>query len=222
MAGRSADFANMQHKLKFAAVVEEQDRFLRILQESGVPITELGEIETSTAKELIGSRSLIIDLIPAIRMPDVQEGVIRMLHQSPSAEVLNGDLMSLFRELDDPSGQVRWVIGNALADTAQPGDFDALVELATDSSYGYSREMLLLGLARTKDPRALDVLTKLLEDPQLAGYAVIALGQLKDPRARPAVEPFLDHPISWIRQEARKSLKRIERAAGGARNRPAD
>ncbi len=50
-----------------------------------------------------------------------------------------------------------------------------------------------------------------LNDPALAGYAIMALGKLKSQKARPAIERFLDHPQSWVRSEARKAIKRIDR-----------
>lgn len=54
-------------------------------------------------------------------------------------------------------------------------------------------------------------LIELPNDEEVAGHAVIALGQIRDPRAAQAFEPFLAHEKAWIRKEAKKALKRIAR-----------
>ncbi len=51
---------------------------------------------------------------------------------------------------------------------------------------------------------------ELLDDDDVAGHAVMALGRLKAPRAREKPEPFLSHPRTWVRAEARKALAKIE------------
>jgi hypothetical protein len=49
----------------------------------------------------------------------------------------------------------------------------------------------------------------LLGDEEVAGYALMGLGKLKAPEARPAIEPFVGHPTTWVRKEAKKALSRI-------------
>jgi HEAT repeat protein len=51
----------------------------------------------------------------------------------------------------------------------------------------------------------------LIDDHDVGVSAMIALGKLKAHTARPLVERFLAHPDSWVRQEAKKALARIDR-----------
>lgn len=69
--------------------------------------------------------------------------------------------------------------------------------------------MIVLALARMRNPGAADVLIELLDDDDVAGHSIMALGRLGSARARPAVERFLEHPNSWVRSEARKTLAKL-------------
>jgi hypothetical protein len=104
----------------------------------------------------------------------------------------------------------RWAVGSALAEVADDAVFDEVADIARDTRYGRDREMVVVALGNMRRPAAVDVLLDLLNDEQVAGHAVMALGKLRAGRARPAIERLLDHPTSWIRQEAKKALKRIE------------
>ncbi len=47
-----------------------------------------------------------------------------------------------------------------------------------------------LALAQTMNPKAIEVLLELLDDDEVAGHAVMALGKFGVPETRPAVERF--------------------------------
>jgi HEAT repeat protein len=55
----------------------------------------------------------------------------------------------------------------------------------------------------------MEALMSLLEDPQVKGHAVEALGQLKAREAAPLIGKVLTDPRPWIRREAAKALKRM-------------
>jgi hypothetical protein len=61
------------------------------------------------------------------------------------------------------------------------------------------------------------VLVELLEDEQVAGHAVLALRKLAVPETRAAIEPFAEHPRTWVRREARRALEKIDRKIARAR-----
>jgi HEAT repeat protein len=71
--------------------------------------------------------------------------------------------------------------------------------------------MLALALGNMQDDRAVNTLIELLDDEEVAGHALIGLGRLGSREAIPHLAPFLDHPTSWIRNEARNALRRMER-----------
>jgi len=103
-----------------------------------------------------------------------------------------------------------WTVGNALSVVADDSVFEDIVELAADRRYGRAREMLLVALGNMRDPRAVPVLVGLLTDPDVAGHAVVGLRKLKPPEARDALVPFLDDERAWVRREARKAITAID------------
>jgi HEAT repeat protein len=92
--------------------------------------------------------------------------------------------------------------------------FDDLVELVRDKRHGQAREMLAPALANTKHPRAVEVLIELLDDEEIAGHAVYALRLLAPPEARSAIERFVNHPKTWVRNQAKRALAKIEKKLG--------
>jgi HEAT repeat protein len=104
---------------------------------------------------------------------------------------------------------LKWAIGNALSVVADEAVFDDVAELVRDQRHGKAREMLAVALGNMSTPAAVAVLTELLQDDEVAGHAIIGLGNLRATAARGAIEGFLRHPKSWIRAEARKALKKI-------------
>jgi len=110
----------------------------------------------------------------------------------------------------DPTGTgLRWTIGNALEVLADDSSFDELAGLARDRRYGKARQMLVLGLGKSKRPEAVEVLVGLMDDPEVDGQAVMALGKLRTPLARAALESKRDDKRAWVRREARKALGRL-------------
>jgi HEAT repeat protein len=73
--------------------------------------------------------------------------------------------------------------------------------------------MIVLSLARLKASEAADTLIKLLDDPDVQGHAIASLGRLRVVQAREKIKPFLTHPNSWLRREAKKALERIDKSA---------
>jgi HEAT repeat protein len=157
-----------------------------------------------------------VGALPEVDDRDVRETIVRAL-SVPFAKGSARALVDEFSRYDateplDDGFQARWAVGNALAVVADDSVFDELVELVRDVRNGRAREMLAVALAKMKDPAADDVLIGLLDDAEVAGHAVIALGKRRTLRARPRIEPFLEDPKDWIRTEARKALKRIDAA----------
>jgi HEAT repeat protein len=93
---------------------------------------------------------------------------------------------------------------------------ELMAELRADPEFrarrcGEARQMVVLGLAKlTKDKRAVPVLLALLDDPDVTGSAIMALGKLKAVKARDRLQQFLDHPEPFYRTEARKALNKIK------------
>lgn len=154
---------------------------------------------------------VLIRWLPAISDRRLKEAVVRALTVPWARPVAAPVLIREFRDADDATGSYRWAVGNALSVVADDSVLPDIVALATDRRYGKAREMVVLALGNMSDPRAVDALVDLLPDEEVAGHAVMALGKLRAPSARAALEPFLDHPKDWVRQEARKALASLDR-----------
>jgi HEAT repeat protein len=114
--------------------------------------------------------------------------------------------------VEDPSGLgLRWVIGNALEVVADDSVFDDLEALVRDEAFGRARQMVVLGLGRSQDRRAVPVLIDLLNDPDVAAHAAIALGKLRAAEACSALEEHLADPQPLVRREAKKALTKLGR-----------
>jgi HEAT repeat protein len=146
--------------------------------------------------------------VPPRERAKFREALVRGLAVKEARGVAAPVLLREFRRAD-ASFDYRWAVGNALEVVADDAVFDDVVELARDPSFGRDRQMVVLALARMKNPQAVEVLTELLDDDAVAGHAVIALGRLKAAQARPAIERFLEHPQPWVRKEAKKALGKL-------------
>lgn len=163
------------------------------LRHSGVRYRKAVPIMTAALSETTETKTLM-ELVRALSVPWAK----------PEA---TGSLVDLFRRVEDSTGLgLRWAVGNALDVTWDDARFDDLVGLARDRSYGRAREMVVLGLARSKRPEAGGVLIALLDDADVNGHAVKALRKLKLPAARPGLERMLGDDRAWVRKEAQRAL----------------
>jgi hypothetical protein len=154
---------------------------------------------------------ILLHWLPQVENPAVKEAIVRALSvpwaRNTKAAVL---LVEEFRRAKSDFG-LNWAIGNALSVVADDNVLSDIVGLIRDKTYGKAREMLVVALGNMKSPDVIYPLFELLEDEDLAGYAIMALGKLKYKEARPAIERFRIHPKSWIRREAKKALARIDK-----------
>jgi len=84
-------------------------------------------------------------------------------------------------------------VGDALSVVADDSVFEDIVNKAQDRQHTRAREMAVVAPGNMKDPPSVDVLIELLEDEEVAGHALLAPGKLKAGKAKPYIEPFLNH-----------------------------
>lgn len=188
----------------------------RDLRAVGVPVGDLWELVNAKTQYKAAIPVLIDWLrnierrVPGPGQSGVREALVRALTVPagrPSAALA---LIDEFRRVSDHSETgLGWVVGNALSVVADDSVFDEVAVLAQGAGYGKARQMIVLGLGRSKDPRAVPLLVGLLGDEDVAAHAVMALGRLGPAGVRPAVERLLDHPRALVRGEAKKALDRL-------------
>ena len=195
---------------------KEDQRVTAELQKVGIRINGVYDLVNSrrSYKEAI---PVLVKLLPSIKDDRIKEGVVRALAVK---EAVGGDVSrAMICEFEGispsapPSMQaLKWAIANTLSVVARDPVFEEIAALACEKQHGKAREMLAVALGNMKDSRAIDVLVKLLNDDEVAGHALMALGKLKAAKAKPAIERFLDHPKPWVRKEAERALRKIEKA----------
>jgi HEAT repeat protein len=157
---------------------------------------------------------VLVRWLPQISDRSVKEDLIRALSVPWAKAEAEPILQQEFRRLpgeQDPTGTLRWAIGNALETMADRSSFDSLADLARDRQFGTAREMIVLALAKTNDPRAVDILLELLDDPDVVVAALGALGKLKATNARDAIAKLTDHVNPEVAKEAEKALSMINK-----------
>jgi len=155
---------------------------------------------------------VLLAWLPRVKDPKMKAEIVRAL-SVPWAKAAVRPLIDEFRNIDptaDPTGTgLRWTVGNALSVIADDAVFDDLADLARDRRYGLARQMVVVSLGRSKREDAVNVLLELLDDDDVDGQAVKALGKLKPKSARTALEGKLDDKRAWVRREARKALAKL-------------
>ncbi|HBO33790.1 MAG TPA: hypothetical protein DD636_03485 [Anaerolineaceae bacterium] len=120
------------------------------------------------------------------------------------------DLIELSNK-PESSDSLKWAIGNTMAVIANDAVLDDIIKIIDDEENDQSREMFVVSLGNMKDPKVVPYLVKLLDHPDLAGHALVALNKLKAVETIEAVRRLENHPRTWIRNEAKKTVRKFEK-----------
>jgi HEAT repeat protein len=184
------------------------------LAAAGFPVETLAQLR----QRGVGNRQAVPSLLkwlPLVSYRPLKLDIIATLGSNWAHPAAAGPLISEFlrvKPTDDVTGtSVRWAIGDALERVADESVLNDLIEIATDTRHGRYRGTVVaaLGNMRRARDQVLPTLLTLLDDDDIAGYAIMALGKLKASEARSAIEPFIHHRDPWVRKEAKKALDKI-------------
>jgi hypothetical protein len=155
---------------------------------------------------------VLLNWLPRIDNKAVKEDIVRSLSVPWARKTIAPKLLvEEFRKPENTGLGLKWAIGNALSVVADETVCTSIMEMIRDESYGKAREMLVVSLGNMKLFEVEDFLIKLLKDENLHGYAIMALGKLRSKKSRPEIELFLTHSKTWVRNEAKKALKKIDK-----------
>jgi HEAT repeat protein len=182
------------------------------LADAGYKFDSLADLRHSRVRYR-GAVPVLLRWLARATDSDVKENIVRALSVPWAGPAAARALIEEFRRVDTTATAggtgLRWAIGNALEVVGDDSVFDELVDLVRDRTYGKARQMVVLGLGKSKDPRAAGELITLLDDDDVSGHAVKALGKLKAAEARTALEPMLHDSRPWVRREAKKALDNL-------------
>ena len=111
------------------------------------------------------------------------------------------DLVDSFEE--------KWAIGNSISIILDKRFEQEYIDIINDSTNGTTRQMFVLTLGRLKCNKAIDSFINLLDDDEINGHIIIALGYFNNKDLIHYIEPFLKHEQKWIQREAEKSIKKL-------------
>jgi hypothetical protein len=184
------------------------------LRNQGLTVESMSQLR-ALGKEAAWTTPTLLKWLPSIEYLPLKRDVIAVLGMKWARSAAPG-LIEEFRRLDpdrDPPGGARWAIADSLERTADDRLVEDIVALATDEKQGDQRGLIVAALGNMKKNRnrVVPLLIELLRDPKVMGYAVMGLGKISAVETRPLIEPLLKHPDHWIREEARKTLRKFDR-----------
>ncbi len=183
------------------------------LRAAGFPVEHIADL-FNRKMDYRRAITILLRWLPLVDNKAVKQDIVRALSVKWARPSAAKTLVDEFLAADSKSdGSLKWAIGNALSVVADDTVFDDLVAIACDQAQGRAREMVVVALGNMRDPRAAGVLMGLLDDQEVAGHAIIALGKLRPSGARQRLERFLGDPRAWVRTEARRAVAKIDRTA---------
>jgi len=189
------------------------------LKKVGITVNSLDELRTSGQKyeEAI---PILVSWLTVTKDDKLREALVRTLSVPWAAEKGQRALIELFLSLSETEHRpLKWASGNALSILATGEYLEQLIEIVRDRRHGTARQMIVLGLGNLPGERSNGTLIDLLDDPQVAGHAIMALGKLGAVEAAERIRPFLKHRTAWVREEATKALSFIDASSGRANDR---
>ena len=152
---------------------EEEKGLLAELSEVGIHAASVWDLVNS-GEEYPHAIPVLVCHLSLPYSTRVKEGIIRALTVDYAGHEAVRRLIAEFqKQNDDSEVSLKWVLGNAIATVARPGDADALVRLAADPSHGKARDMIVSALPRVvRDKAYLDaVLRRLMSDDDVTEVA---------------------------------------------------
>jgi hypothetical protein len=189
------------------------------LEAAGVDSTDFGRFVNRVTPGVVEASSfdaepaidVLIRWLPRAEDKHLRWSIVGHLKTTAARGIAGATLLDEFRRSDDE--MLRWHIGDTLQTVATPEEYDDIVALAGDTSYGMSRQMLVDMLWRVKTDRSRQTLVRGIQDPDVALHAGSALRRLVgNDKAAALLEPLTDHENEQVARAARQNLNRARKA----------
>jgi len=138
-----------------------------------------------------------------------KEMLVRALTVKEAKGIVNEILISEYHKYPEKGFEsYRWAIGNTFTAIITKEDEDNIIDIVSNKSNGNSRQMFVYALKAIKSIRVENTLIDLLDDRDVTGHAIYALGCMKSQKAKAKIEFLLNDKSAYIRREAKKALKK--------------
>jgi hypothetical protein len=155
---------------------------------------------------------ILIFWLPKTDNIHVKESIVRALSVPWAKPMATKVLIDEFSKANPNAIAYKWAVANAISIVADDTSINCIVNLVKDKSHGKAREMLTLALGNMNDPYAEEVLLELLDDDICTGYAIKVLVKLRSTRSLSKINELTNHPIPWVRKEAKKAILILSRS----------
>lgn len=186
---------------------ENKLRIKNDLKQRGYIINSVNELLKLSHKE----RELVpylLELLDDLSDETDKEFVVRCLGVKGFTEVIP-KLLTEFKSAKN--NYYRWAIANSINIIHSMTIEKELIELSSNKKYGTGRQMLVLSLGEYKSDLTLNCLVNLLNDEEVRGHALQALGKCGNPEVLSDIEMYCNSESNWIKKTAIKAAKKIRR-----------
>ena len=185
----------------------DKEKLLQEIREKGVEVSSINDLMKINMKY----RDLIPILLRYLNdVPDEndKEFIVRCLGVKGFIEA-SKPLISEFYKSKNIT--FKWAIGNSLSIISDINSIPELIKIAQEKEHGIARQMIVEGLGVYKKDDIKAVLISLLKDDEVVGHAISGLSKTGDKTLIKYIEPFLTYKVKWIRNEACKAIKKLEK-----------
>ncbi len=186
----------------------DKERLLQQVREKGVEITSINDLIKINLKY----RDLVPILLGHLQEIDDEsdkEFIVRCLGVKGFNEASETLINEFYK-----SNKVtfKWAIGNTLSIIQDKESIPKLLRIAQEKQHGIACQMIVEGLGAFNLKEVKDVLVQLLNDENVVGHAISALSKMGDASLVSYIEPFLSYKVKWVRNEANKAIKKLQKS----------
>jgi hypothetical protein len=212
----------MEYKSKTAKLLYQRMRgennyrdaipLLKELNDNGFDISDFNEL-TLNVHKYKDALPILLKWIPRINNPDVAETIVRAVSVPWAKKRAVPTLIEkLETERESGNDSLTWALGNALYAVSDKSYAEELLNIIKDPIYKSARQMIILKIGMMHIKTAEDILISIIDDEEVRGHTIAALGYIGSIKAKPYITEYLDHPNKWIQKEAKNALERINKA----------
>ena len=186
---------------------ENKAMIINGLRQRGYSINSINDLMRLSSKE----RKLIpflTGLLERFTDENDKEFIVRCLGVKGFREIIP----KLLEEFKTAKGNsYRWAIVNSINIIHDMTIEQELIALSENKKYGTGRQMLVLSLGCYKTDSSIKCLRDLLQDEEVRGHSLRALGKCGNSEVLPDIEKYCDSDNRWIRKEALNAADKIRR-----------
>ncbi len=173
------------------------------LAKAGVPAKTVSDLKKKDYKAIV---PLLLKWVRECDNDDIRSEIVRLLTVPWAAEKALPVFVEEFGRLKHFDTAVADALANGISAFANDEIFPDLQQWINDTRIGAVRKLLLTGIQRIQNAKAVNLLVQQLNDAETGDTAFGILRKMKTEAAQDAVRACLSHPSPNIRRRAKKVI----------------